>query len=86
MEFQLGCMHCGEAVVGVEEICAGDIFGLTQRKFSQVRTINILPRTQHLQDLVVAPVRQMERRNVTRSYFGDTMPDGQLKPYMLADI
>ena len=82
MEFQLGCMHCGEAVVGVEEICAGDIFGLTQRKFSQVRTINILPRTQHLQDLVVAPVRQMERRNVTRSYFGDTMPDGQLKPYI----
>lgn len=82
LEYQLACLHCGEAVVGAEQICAGDLFALTERRFSQVRTINILPRTQHLQDLVIAPVRQLDRQNVTRTYFGDTMPDGQLKPYI----
>ena len=82
MEYPLVCRHCGEAEVGALEICVGDLFALTQRRFSQLRRIRILPRTQHLQDLIIAPVGNTDRKNVQRSYFGDTVPDGQLKPYL----
>lgn len=82
LRFRLDALHCGEAAVGAEELLAGDVFGLTQRRFHQVRSIHILPRTLHLQSLVIAPPRQLERRRVPRSYFGDTVPDGQLKPYL----
>lgn len=82
MELTLRCLHCGETAVGAEEICVGDLFGLTQSRFAAVGKIHVLPRTEHLSDLVVAPVRQLERRNLSRSYYGDTIPDGQLKPYI----
>lgn len=82
LRFRLDALHCGEAAVGAEELLVGDIFGLTQCRLRQVRSIRILPRTLHLQSLVIAPPRQLERRRTPRSYFGDTVPDGQLKPYL----
>lgn len=82
LTYQLEALHCGEAAVGAEELRAGDIFGLTEHCLRQVRTVRILPRTLHLPDLAIAPPRQLERRQAARSYFGETMPDGQLKPYL----
>lgn len=82
MELTLTCLHCGETAAGAEEICVRDIFGLTESRLTAVGKINVLPRTEHLADLVIAPVRQIERRNLSRSYYGDTIPDGQLRPYV----
>lgn len=82
MELSLRCLHCGETVAGAEEILVRDIFGLTETKFSAVGKITVLPRTEHLTDLVVAPVRQKERQDRARSYYGDRIPDGQLRPYI----
>lgn len=82
LELTLSCLHCGETAAGAEEILVRDIFGLTESRFAAVGKINVLPRTEHLSDLVIAPVRQIERQNLSRSYYGDTIPDGQLRPYI----
>lgn len=82
LELSLRCLHCGETVAGAEEILVRDIFGLTESRFSAVGKINVLPRTEHLTELVVAPVQQLERQDRSRSYYGDTLPDGQLRPYI----
>ncbi|MBR2133048.1 MAG: DUF58 domain-containing protein [Oscillospiraceae bacterium] len=80
--FEVNCLHCGDTVAGAEEILVGDLLGLSRSKFTAVEKMSILPRTEHLTDLVIAPVRQIERQSVSRSYYGDTIPDGQLKPYL----
>ena len=85
IELTISCLHCGETVAGAEEIRVRDIFGLTERRFSAVGKINVLPRTEHLSDLVIAPVRQIERQNRSRSYYGETIPDGQLRPYVTGE-
>ncbi len=82
LTFRMDALHCGEAAAGAEELCARDVFGLTERRFRQVRALRVLPRTLHIQDLVIAPPQQLERQRTARSYFGETMPDGQLKPYL----
>lgn len=82
MELTLRCLHCGETSAGAEEIRVRDLFGLTERRFGAVSRIHVMPRTEHLTDLVIAPVRQLERRSQSRSYYGDTIPDGQLRPYV----
>ncbi len=82
IEFELECLHCGMGTVGSDEIVISDIFSLSRKKFKALGSIQVQPRAQHIQDLIVAPVREVERQRVARSYFGDTMPDGQLKAYL----
>lgn len=81
LELTINCLHCGETLAGAEEIRVRDLFGLTESRFTAVSKLHVMPRTEHLSDLVIAPVRQIERRNRSRSYYGDTIPDGQLRPY-----
>lgn len=82
LEFDLACGHCGGGYVGAESIYVRDIFALSEASFSATERIDVLPRTRHISDLIIVPVREIERRSTARSYFGDTMPDGQLKPYV----
>lgn len=85
IDLELDSLHCGVAQVGAESLLVQDIFALSEKRFSAVSKINVLPRAQHIQDLIVAPMREAERQYAARSYYGDTMPDGQLKPYAPGD-
>jgi len=82
---ELDSLHCGTAQVGVESLLVQDIFALSEKRFTALSKVNVLPRAQQLQDMVVAPVREAERQHSARSYFGDSMPDGQLRAYAQGD-
>jgi hypothetical protein len=80
LKFDLECLHCGSDIVGAELIRVQDIFALSEYHFREVKSIDILPRNRHLQDLTIAPVCEIERRRTGRTYFGNSIPDGQLRP------
>ena len=81
LPFDLVCRHCGAGTVGAERVYVRDIFALAEQSFTAIDHMDVLPRTRHVQDLVVAPVREKEHRSTVRSYFGEGIPDGQLKAY-----
>jgi hypothetical protein len=85
LKFDLECLHCGSDIVGAELIRVQDIFALSEYHFREVKSIDILPRNRHLQDLTIAPVCEIERRRTGRTYFGNSIPDGQLRPYVSGD-
>ena len=85
LPFELLCRHCGEALIGADSIGVGDIFGLFEKQFRATDTIEVLPRRQQLQALIVAPPQETERRHAVRRHFGERVPDGQLRSYVRGD-
>ena len=81
LPFELVCRHCGYGTVGAERVYVRDIFALAEESFTAIDHVDVLPRTRHVQDLIVAQVHEDERRSAARSYFGEGVPDGQLKAY-----
>ncbi len=77
--------HCGSATVGAESILVRDYFALTQLRLRSTQEITVEPRTRHADTLLIAPPQEAERRQTARSYYGDTVPDGQLRAYQHGD-
>lgn len=79
------CLHCGTARFGAERIAARDLLGLTERRMRETAALNVRPSTKPISSLRVLPPKDAERRRSVRSYFGETVPDGQLRPYQPGD-
>ncbi len=85
LRLPLVCRHCGEAVVGAEEIWVLDPFGLSRRRLSALTTLQVRPRTARLERLLVTPPTERENRRVARMYLGDKVPNGELRDYNPGD-
>lgn len=83
--FEPLCAHCGRARIGATSITVPDYFSLLEITYERIERVNILPRQQRVDSLLIAPPREEERRKVDKSYFGDHVPDGQWRLYMNGD-
>ncbi len=79
------CRHCGRAVIGASRIEVPDYFSLMELVYERIERINILPRRQRLDSILIAPPKAEERRKVDRSYLGEHIPDGQWRSYQPGD-
>ena len=56
------CRHCGRAVIGASRIEVPDYFSLMELVYERIERINILPRRQRLDSILIAPPKAEERR------------------------